>query len=78
MVYVTGEAAAEASGLPIPVIDELAATGEIQAKYMGWQLRVEVPVAPGLPEHPEGIPEPEPEPKRRTPTKSRSSSKTKD
>ena len=64
MAYVTGETAAAATGKTIAEIDEAAATGVVDAKYVGWQLRVDVPVDLEYPEHPDGLPEPEPEPKK--------------
>ena len=39
--FMTGEAAAELTGLSIAEIDQAAATGEIPAHYTGWQLLVD-------------------------------------
>ncbi len=58
MVFVTGDVAAAATGQTIAEIDELAATGEVPAAYLGWQLRVDVPIP--HPEHPEGVPKSKP------------------
>ena len=41
VTFMTGEAAAEQTGLSIAEIDEAAATGAIPAHYTGWQLLVD-------------------------------------
>ena len=39
--FMTGEAAAELTGLSVAEIDRAAATGQIPAHYTGWQLLVD-------------------------------------
>ena len=40
--YMTGEAAATATGRTVAVVDAAAATGVIPAESVGWQLLVDV------------------------------------
>jgi hypothetical protein len=43
--WLTGEEAAVAYGLSVAEIDELAATGAIEAQYQGWMLMVAAPAS---------------------------------